>query len=215
MIKFLKSTTLPLVLFCIVLSGCSTSPQNNSLPVKKQSPQQRTLELQQLHQWQLKGRIAFFERDKRSSATLTWQVDERENTQQLNLTTYLGINILLLESDNGHHKIQVDGKTYQGNDLEKLINSLTRLTLPTKALTFWLKGLPFHTNDVIVYQESSQLPQILSSTYNQELWQVSYSNYQQINGYNLATKFSIKKDDLVIKIAVNNWSITSPSPQDN
>ena len=215
MIKFLKSTILPLVVFTIALSGCSTSPQNNSLPVKKQSPQQRSIEMRQLHQWQLKGRIAFLERDNRNSATLTWQVDERAKTQQLNLTTYLGINVLLLESDNGHHKIQVDGKTYQGNDLEKLVNSLARLTLPTKALTFWLKGLPFQKDDVIVYQENNQLPQMLSSIYNRELWQISYSNYQQIKGYNLATKFSIKKDDLVIKIAVNKWSITSPSPQDN
>ncbi|MFT5002617.1 MAG: outer membrane lipoprotein LolB, partial [Flavobacteriales bacterium] len=40
-----------------------------------------------------------------------------------------------------------------------------------------------------------------------ELWQVSYANYQQIDDYSLATKFSIRKDDLLIKIAVNKWLI--------
>jgi outer membrane lipoprotein LolB len=215
MIQFFKSAILPLMFFCVALSGCSTMPQHRSLPVIKQTPQQRSIELKQLHQWQLEGKIGFFERDKRQSASLTWQVNELENTQRLNLTTYLGINVLLLESNNGQHKIQVDGKTYRGNSLEKLINSLTGLTLPTMALTYWLKGIRFQKSDVIIYQESTQLPQKLSSFYNKELWQINYSNYKQIKGYSLATKFSIKKDDLLIKISVNKWSIYPPIPNKN
>ncbi len=121
----------------------------------------------------------------------------------------MGINVLQLDSTDNNHKIQVDGKTYRGRDLENLIYSITGLTLPTKALTFWLKGIPYQENDKISYQETTLLPLTLSSYYNNELWQVSYANYQQISGYSLATKFSIKKDDLLIKIVVNNWAIAN------
>lgn len=204
---FRQTNLLLCVLFTLVLSGCSTIPNTDSQVLIEQTPQQRIIKLQQLQQWKIKGKIAFIEKKSRNSATLSWQVDERQNSQLLNLTSYLGINVLQLDSTDNNHKIQVDGKTYHGSDLETLIYSITGLTLPTKALTFWLKGLPYQKDDKIDYQEKTQLPLNLSSYYANELWQVSYANYQQINGYNLATKFSIRKDDLLIKIAVNDWAI--------
>jgi outer membrane lipoprotein LolB len=196
-------------LFTLVLSGCTTIPNKDSPVLITQTPQQRVTQLQQLQQWKIKGKIAFIEKKSRDSATLSWQVDEYQNTQKLNLTTYLGISVLQLDSSNNNHKIQVDGKTYHGRDLETLIYSITGLTLPTKALTFWLKGIPYQENDKISFQETTQLPLTLSSYYNNELWQISYANYQQISSYSLATEFSIRKGDLLIKIIVNDWAITN------
>lgn len=195
-------------LFTLVLSGCSTLPNKEKHKLIKQTPTQRIIKLKQLKQWRIAGKIAFIENKSRNSATLNWRVDESKATQQLNLTTYLGINVLQLESNANNHTIQVDGETYHGNNLETLIYAITGLTLPTKALTFWLKGIPYEAADNISYQAVTQLPKTLSSHYNNELWQVSYANYQHINGYNLATKFSIKKDDLLIKIVINDWSIS-------
>jgi outer membrane lipoprotein LolB len=204
------STYLFILVVCIMaLTGCSTTSPKAVQPLVKQTHQQRNIQLQQLHQWKIKGKIAFFEKDTRNSFTLLWQVDKNTESQQLKLNHSLGINVLQLDSMANNHKIQVDGETYHGYDLEKLIYSITGLTLPTQALTFWLKGMPFQETDNISYQKTTQLPQTLSSHYNDELWQVSYANYQQIDGYNLATKFSIKNDDLLIKIVINDWSITS------
>jgi len=204
--NFHQSNLLIFALFTLALSGCSTISNKDSQILIKQSPQQRITQLEQLQQWKIKGKIAFIEKKSRNSATLSWQVNESKNTQLLNLTSYLGLNVLQLDSSKNNHKIQVDGKTYHGRDLEALIYSITGLTLPTKALTFWLKGIPYQEDDKISYQQSTQLPLTLSSNYNNELWQVSYANYQQINGYSLATKFSIRKDDLLIKIVINDWS---------
>jgi outer membrane lipoprotein LolB len=214
MSNYLKNTCYSSYLFIITvsiiaLSGCSTTSPNTVQPLFKQSAQQRIAKLEQLQQWKIKGKIAFFEKDTRNSFTLNWQVDEKKASQQLKLTHYLGINVLQLDSMANNHKIQVDRKTYHGEDLERLIYSLTGLTLPTQALTFWLKGMPFQQTDSINYHKTTQLPLTLSSYYNNELWQVNYSKYQQINGYSLATKFSIKNDDLLIKIVINDWSITN------
>lgn len=195
-------------LFTLVLSGCSTLPNKEKHELIKQTPAQRIIKLKQLKQWRIAGKIAFIETNSRNSSTLNWQVDESKATQQLNLTTYLGINVLQLESNANNHTIQVDGKTHHSNNLEALIYSITGLTLPTQALTFWLKGIPYKPSDSIHYQAVTLLPKTLSSYYNNELWQISYANYQQVDGYNLATKFSIKKDDLLIKIVINDWSIS-------
>lgn len=203
---FFKTTLSLLLMIIISLSGCTSTPTYEPKEFINQNPEQRIAQLAQLQQWKVQGKIAFIEK-KRKSATLNWQVNEKTKTQQLNLTTYLGINVLQLDSNKNKHTIQVDGKTYQGNNLEALIYDLTGFTLPTQALSYWLKGIPYQESDSIIYQTETQLPQSLSSHYNNEIWQVNYSNYQQIDNYNLATKFSIKKDDLLIKIAINEWSV--------
>jgi outer membrane lipoprotein LolB len=204
---FIKSTLALLSTCTILLSGCSSIPTTPKQLVIEQDPQQRIAQLAQLKQWKVQGKIAFFENGERNSATLTWQVDEKSKTQQLNLTSYLGINVLQLDSNDNSHKIQVDGNTYQGQDLEALIHSLTGFTLPAQALSFWLKGIPYQESDHITYQEGTRLPQRLTSYYNNQLWHVNYGNYRQVSGYNLPTKFSINKDDLSIKIAINKWSV--------
>jgi outer membrane lipoprotein LolB len=191
----------------LLLTGCSNRSNNYSQVLNQQTPQQRASDLAYLQQWHIKGKIAFLEVNNRNSFSLVWRVDEKNQTQHLNLTSFLGINALELESTKDNHKIKIEGKTYQGSDLEALITSLTGLTLPAKALTYWLKGLPYNEQDKLVYQASTQLPQTLTSYYNNESWQVSYSGYKQISNYSLATKISIKKDDLLIKIAINEWSI--------
>lgn len=206
MIQLLKPLLSFLVLMTFLLSGCTSSPKKE-VPLIKQSTQERLANLQQLTQWRINGKIAFIETNKRNSATLSWRVNELEETQKLSLTSYLGINVLQLESNKNQHTLQVDGKTYQESNLDMLIYSLTGLTLPTKALSYWLKAIPFQATDVITYQESTKLPDTLSSYYNNELWQVRYSNYQQIGDYSLAKKLSIQKGDLLIKIAINTWAL--------
>lgn len=196
-----------------MLSGCATQP-NSALKnnIQMITSEQRAEQLLKNKKWQLKGKIAFIQKtknkDKRESASLIWQVNEKEQTQELNLTSFLGINVLHLKSNKSQHLIKVDGKEYLGTNLSQLIYSLTGLTLPTDALTFWLKGLPYKTNDNLEIDDATQLPKKLSSNYHNALWQINYSNYQHFNGMDMATKFTLKKDNLLIKIAVNNWSFT-------
>lgn len=205
-------------LFLIVsmlISGCASNVNLSS----KNTPQaltsaQRTEQLLKNRKWQLQGKIAYIEKitnqkDNRESAAIYWYVNEDKQTQTLNLTSYLGINVLQLESHKNQHEIKVDGKTYHGTNLSQLIYSLTGLILPTKALLFWLKGLPYEKRDVLNIDTKTQLPVSLLSYYNNSLWQINYSEYRIFDNIEMATKFTIKKDDLLIKIAVKKWSFNN------
>jgi outer membrane lipoprotein LolB len=200
-----------IILFTLVLlSSCSTTKtiSENSLQLI-QTIEQRNQQLLTLDKWQIKGKIAFLQAKKRQSASINWQVNE--NNQNLNLSTFLGISVLKLTSNNGLHTIEVDGEKYKSTDLEALISSLTPLPLPTSALTYWLKGLPYQTSDNIIYNPETQLPKILSSQYDNRLWQIKYANYVNIKNQSknikLAKKITISQGDLTIKIAINNWDI--------
>lgn len=197
----------PLPLFiicCLVLSGCTSTQKNTQASLPMQSSIERAEQLKKITQWQVNGKIAFIERDERNSATLNWQVNEKDNSQRLNLTSYLGINVLQLTSNQGKHNLKFDGKDYQGDNLTALIYSLTGLTLPTQALSYWIKGLAFQPSDEIKYDDSN-LPLQLTSFYNNQQWQITYGNYKQVKHYVLPSKLTVRRDNLIIKIAINQW----------
>jgi len=171
-----------------------------------QNANDRTRQLSQLKAWDIQGKIAFIQPGKRERASLNWQYQQEPLNQKLNLTSYLGINVLHLASENGQHKVEVDGEEYQSDDLEYLIYSLTGLTLPTEALSYWLKGIPYLKQDKLEYDELTQLPSKLTSRYNGQHWQVKYGKYQIVNQYRLATSFTISQSELTIKILVNKWT---------
>ena len=200
------------VLFNLIISGCSSTLSNDNATSQKQenniqTPAERATQLLNLTHWKINGKIAFISPDNKESAGLAWTVNEKNNSQQLNLNTYLGINVLDLTSENSKHTIKVDGEEYISNNLSELINSLTGLTLPTKALNFWLKGLPYQKDDQIQFDKKTQLPTHLTSFYQGDKWDISYQHYKPVGQFQLATKFSIKKDNLLIKIAIRKWQV--------
>ena len=87
--------------------------------------------------------------------------------------------------------------------------SLTGLTLPTDALTFWLKGLPYQSTDQVTLSPKTQLPVSLTSLFDNIEWHIDYSKYQVFDGVQMATQFTIKKEGLLIKIAIKKWSLTN------
>ena len=207
-----KLTSLSIAsLSCILvfLSGCSSLKQNQHTKIVTYEAQtERNKKLITLTNWKINGKIAVITPDDRQSATLNWHYQGDKNRQVLNLTTVLGIQVFNLESVNGMHIVQVNGERYQGPDLNKILSTLTDFTLPAQAMTFWLKGLPYLESDVVSYNDKTDLPKMLNSYYDEKKWQVKYASYRQIAQYQLATKFTIKQGDLVIKINVHQWDVS-------
>ncbi len=191
----------------VTLSGCSSTNSPPLLPIIKQSQSERILGLTAMPYWKIKGKIAFLESGSRNSANLVWQINNDQNSQRLNLTSYLGISVLKLESNNNLHTLTVDGNIHKSDDLNGLIYSLTGLTLPTNALQFWLKGLTYQQSDVVIYNDITDLPETLLSQYQSQTWQVKYRDYRQFGQFSLPTKISIYQDALVIKVVINHWFI--------
>ncbi|GAA6206430.1 lipoprotein insertase outer membrane protein LolB [Thalassotalea sp. SU-HH00458] len=188
--------------------GCATNKTiEQSQPAVNQSKAARFEKITRIQQWQIKGKIAFLQKQKRESASLFWQYNQNNAQQTLKLTTYLGINVLTLNTDNGKHSVKVDGESYQSDNLEQLIYSLTGLLLPTKALHYWLKGQIYSAADTITYDKQSQLPNTLTSYYQGNTWRISYKKYQTVDDVQLAHQISIKQNDLTIKIIINHWKL--------
>jgi outer membrane lipoprotein LolB len=193
----------------VFLSGCTSLVHNQQAEIVTHEAQtERNKKLATLTNWKINGKMAVITPDERQSATLNWHYQGDKNRQTLNLTTVLGIQVFNLESVNGMNIVEVDGERYQNHDLNKILSSLTGFTLPTQAMTFWLKGLPYLESDLVNYHDVTDLPDTLTSYYDEKKWQVKYSSYRQITQYQLATKFTIKQGDFSIKINVHKWDVS-------
>lgn len=199
---------LSFLLLVLFTTSCSLiQKEQSSDPLFTQATDERTKQLLALKDWQIKGKIAFINAKERSSADLNWRFKGSENSQKLNLTSYLGINVLQLETIEGAHALEVDGKTYHAENLDSLIASLTGLTLPTEALSYWVKGIAYSDKDHITYQSNSKLPQTLDSIYNHQHWHIEFQRYKNIKGVQLPTSLKISQANLTIRISINYWHL--------
>lgn len=202
------SKQLFILFFISMLTACSSI---NDVPVANNQVNQdidtRNKQVAQLNSWTIAGKIAFINSKERQSATLHWQKDQAAESEELNLSTLFGIKVLALKREKSNFTLEVDGQTYQTQDLDNLIYNLTGLNLPTRAMNSWLKGLAYLPSDKIKYHEKTQLPESLTSHYNNKAWQISYSKYHHIGPFQLAKQLTILQDDLRIKIVIHAWKI--------
>ncbi|QBY03221.1 outer membrane lipoprotein LolB [Thalassotalea sp. HSM 43] len=186
----------------IALSGCQTLYSDSEL---YQNQKLREQSLSDVNDWLIRGKIAFIAPDEKQSANLYWR--RIGENQQLRLTTFLGVNVLSLESKDGMHTITVDGNTYQDQDLDYLIQSVSGIALPVAALSQWLKGLPYSESDQFQYSDSTQLPSQLSAEVNGKQYQLEYQSYTLVNNLRLTNKLSIDYKDMRIKLAISEWEL--------
>lgn len=192
--------------FLAILSACSSV---NDIPVENgranQDIETRNKQVSLLNSWTIAGKIAFINSQKRQSATLHWQKNATEKTESLNLSTLFGIKVLELTQQQDNFTLEVDGEHYSTENLDQLIYSLTGLNLPTRAMSYWLKGLAFLPSDNVIYHAKTKLPESLISRYNNKTWLVKYSQYHHIGEFQLAKQLTIIQDDLRIKIVIHSW----------
>lgn len=196
------------IFFIVILSACSSikdTPVEN-IPLN-QTINERNQQLSKLDSWTIAGKIAFINSKERHSASLHWQKNHALETESLNLSTLFGIKILELKREKSNFNVEVDGEHYQTQDLDNLIYRLTGLNLPTRAMNNWLKGIAYLPSDKIIYNERTQLPETLTSQYNNKYWQIKYSKYHHIGAFQLAKQLTISQDDLRIKIVIHSWKI--------
>lgn len=192
--------------FLMLIASCSTKPEfnNQSLPTNY-SLENRTSYLTNINNWQINGKIAFIEGKERKSATLFWQNNPKNQTEQLNLTTYLGLKVLEVNLSDDTYTINVDKNIYQDTDIDHILQSLTGYHLPSKALKSWIKAIPFAKSDKVKYHKETHLPVSITSFYGDTSWNIIYNEYSLVNNIPLPKRLTVKQNNLTIKIIINQW----------
>lgn len=205
-----------LALLAFALSGCATLPDEQ--PVTDLSHtlwQQRLLHLGTLKQWHVRGRVALFIKDDVYNLGLDWQRNGDDST--LKLEAALGQGMVQLSSHTGAVKLETsEGKSYFGNNAEQVLKAATGWSLPVAGLQSWIKGVP--------HPRSDYLPDINvhghARLIRQDGWKINFIDYQKVRlrhfgEVTLPEKLYLKRDQVALKIVIDQWQNQSDSPIDD
>lgn len=198
------------LIFIITLSGCSQfnkSDSDDNKLLTNQTWEQQQQVLQQLDHWTLTGKLAIFLETDRQSANIYWQ--QQGDNYSIQLTTFIGTRILqVTKNEQGVEIINNDDEVFTGQDANTLIKQLSPgLDLPIAALQQWVKGNP--ANASYQLNDQQQVSELVGLDASQNLWEVDFQQYQVFSGTVLPTKVNLKRDDIRVKIAINQWKVAN------
>lgn len=156
--------------------------------------------LSQLNNWRIIGKLALKTPQKAQSINLVWQ--QQNNNYNLKLNGPLGFGSATIDGNQKQAAIQQGSKILTGTPIQLGIE-LLGVPLSADTMQWWIKGLmsPNHPKaSNIVIQENS-----LISSFQQNGWQLEFSEYQAQDGYSLPKKISGRHGDLSFKLVVTQW----------
>lgn len=186
------------LIFLSVLAGCA-GQYNDNRSVKEDWQ----LQLVKQSNWQVSGKLAIIQPKNRQSANLVWQT--AAETKSLNLSSFIGTNIMSLTQQDGLATLKVDGETYQDKNAQRLVYQLTGLNLPFIDNPSWLKGLP--NTSQYTHDELNRITRATILDEDNQSWLIEYKQYKKHGGYWLPYSMTLSHHDLKLKLKVNTWQI--------
>ncbi|MBU2978875.1 lipoprotein insertase outer membrane protein LolB [Alteromonas sp. C1M14] len=186
------------------LSACTTLPdgpqQAVDLPIQ-------LAKLNDINQWQIKGKMAIRQGKKAVSANMNWKTNQADF--KFRLTNLLGITLVNMDYSQGLAVLEADDKTYEHSDPSALIYEVTNWDIPVHKLLSWIKGLPLK-DDVYQLNDKQLLASLSPNCETCSSWQVSYSQYGNVEGIWLPYQLTLRqtdKDNTMIKIRIDSWEL--------
>ncbi len=177
----------------VSMTGCATLPSDPNFYEKQE------IALNEIHDFAVSGKIAVRNDGKKLSTYLNIEV--QQDLYLLYLTDLTGSTVLRLESrSDGATITDHEGKVYHDQNANKLVKDLTQMDIPCQDLPFILKANP------LSYQHELDENHRLLKLYYQNL-EIEYRSYTTVGTYVLPDFITIKGDNLLINIRINQWQI--------
>lgn len=195
-----------LPLASLVLAACSV---HQSLGPGK-SPHssqwlQHQQQVQKITQYQTRGAFAWLSDSQKVYARFNWQQTAADRYRLL-LTNPLGSTELELNAQPG--KVQLvdrNGKRYEAQDAEDMVNRLTGMPIPLNSLRQWMLGLPGEATDFTL-DDNYRLREV-NYTQNGKTWKVVYSSYDDKVQPALPSNMELRQGNQRIKLKMDGWTL--------
>lgn len=196
----------PVLIAGLWLAGCAAP----GVPPEKVSPQEQVERhqlLQQIDSWRLKGRLAIINSYEAWHLNLEWR--QHNGNYQIELWGPFGSGRVQLVGDaRSVRLIDSEQQIYYSSDPESLLYEHTGVKMPVSGLRYWILGLtdpqfePKHPRR----DAAGRLLEV-----QQENWQIAFKRYSRIDGMDLPDKLFVDKQDLQVKLVVDNWQVNTSS----
>lgn len=184
------------------LTGCASM----SPPAAKESTvtwETRKAQLEQLHSWQISGKIAVITAQDSGSASVDWL--ERSGSYTISMYGPLGANGITMKGSAGHVTLKTsDGKTVTAPSAEELLSQQWGWKLPLSYLKYWVRGIPVpNLPSQNTFDAAHRLASLSQSGYT-----IQYQGYTTSGTLDLPQHLSISSPALKSKIVIYKWNIS-------
>ena len=143
----------------------------------------------------MNGRVSINRQDARHSAGLRWT--HRAGSDEILLFAPLGQTVARVYRDNGNAMLDSDGKHYQADDAETLMQQALGWHLPLDGLHHWVLGLPAAGSEANIERDADGRISLLM----QDGWEVRYLRYADT----LPSRMQLNHEDLQVLLLIDEW----------
>jgi len=162
------------------LAGCASVGQRPPVADPQRTFEARQHRLQDLRNWELKGKVGLRGGESNGQANLVWQRDADHH--QIRLFGPFGGGMVQLTQDPGRAQLRDSKKkTYDGDNARALLLETTGWDIPFDALTYWVTGVPAPGDaGTLVLDAWGRLASL-----EQSGWRIRIQDYRRAGGYEL------------------------------
>jgi len=209
---------------CVLLAamllggGCASTPPTALAPSAADALwAARQEQLNNLRQWNLRGRVAIRTSESGASAHLRW-VREGQQSQIDLFGAFGGGKARLWVDEDGARLRDGQGQEFEADSASQVLVDGTGWHIPLDELSYWIRGLPA-PSEVRVLKTDTRGALILLSQLG---WDITYSEYAVFDEKELPRKIrmmawpdtvksfsadgGLKGDMLIVKLLIEHWS---------
>ena len=164
--------------------------------------QQRVL-LEDLGNWQLRGRVNVVYKDENDTPRIRWR--QQNTAYNIRLWGTFNVGMTVIDGRPGLVTMEHDGDLFRANSPEELILQQLGYELPVSYLEYWIRGLPApDSNADMTFNELNQLSQL-----NQDGWSITFEDPRQYGELTLPREVVVAQteEDIRLTFFGLNWTL--------
>jgi len=185
------------LLLALLLGGCAALPTATS-----QAPRDAA----GLEKWGFNGRVSLTRGETGWHAALAWR--EHSGEYNLRVAGPLGQGAFELSGDDaGVMLVDADGRTFTARDSDSLLRHVTGWALPVSGMHYWVRGLAVPGVQAQLERDASGAV----SRLEQSGWAIRYDRYQSVAGVTLPGRLQMERDDIGVRLVIDEWLLDVPA----
>ncbi len=187
----------------LLLAGCASVPGTAPVgPPNEAAWQARRARLGMLMDWELQGRVGIVNGKDGGSGSMDWK--QRGGVMDFSFRGPFGAGSLEVRGDSSALWVRSSrGDNFVSTEPEQDFAERLHVPLPVLSMRYWLLGLPDPGTPFTKTVDARGHLVTLS----QRDWRVDYQDYASFDGYELPTRLLIQRDQVRIKVVINQWQV--------